>query len=83
MIEIHLPTKPPSRIDYCPASNEVLLVHIGGRLLLDTNSGVVRKGWMKQLINFVVENEYNVESHGGTPVFVRGLASQGRLSIRK
>jgi hypothetical protein len=83
MIEMHFPTKPPSMVCYCPVTNEYLHVHIGGRTLIDTERGIVRKDWLEQLINFVLFNGYNVESRSGTPAFVRGLASQGHLSIKK
>jgi hypothetical protein len=83
MISMYLATKPPSRVDYCPVTTDFLLVNIFGRTILDTSRGFVKKGWLKQLINFVIENSYNVESKGGTPAFVRGLASQGHLRILK
>jgi hypothetical protein len=82
MISVYFPTKPPSNINYCPVSNEFAMVHIGGQTLIDTERGITRKGWMKQLINFIIENGYNVEGSGGTPAFVRGLAKNGHLNLR-
>jgi hypothetical protein len=79
---MYLATTPPANINYCLISNEVQRVHIGGRLLLDKEAEIVRSGWLKQLINFVVENEYHIDKGNGIPAFVRGLDKNGHLNLR-
>jgi hypothetical protein len=81
MIEIYFP--PAARVDYCPVKNEIHMAHVDGKCLIDASRDFARKGWLKQLINFVIENGYNVDSGSGIPAFVRGLARNGHLSISR
>jgi hypothetical protein len=70
-------------VNYCPIKNEIQRFQIGDEILLDRKLGISRKGWLKRLIIFVVENGYNVDSGSGIPAFVKGLALRGHLSLSR
>jgi hypothetical protein len=63
--------------------NEIHRAHVDGKCLIDASRDFARKGWLKELINFVIENGLNIDTGSGIPAFVRGMASQGHLSLRK
>jgi hypothetical protein len=79
MITTTFPTKPVTRIDYCPVTRRVKMVKLRGVLLYDKYYDSL----IKRLVNFVENEGLNIDYGSGVPAFVRELSNTGYLQIIK
>ena len=66
-------------VDYCLDEKQVKGFKLKGKVLY--GGGAAVRGWKKKLIQFVEEQELNVDSGNGLPAFVRRLAEVGDLKL--
>jgi hypothetical protein len=66
-------------VDYCMIEKEVKGFKLKGKILYGDSIEV--RGWKKKLIQFVEDQELNVDRGNGLPAFVRRLAEVGDLKL--